>query len=295
MKKYIAPLLLCLLLSACVPKQDLLQPNVFQIEEAERPWILAHGGAKKLYPENTMLAFESVQQYAIDALEMDVCITKDDVLVTHHDLTIDRTSDGSGELVSFTYEELLAFNFGENFKNLSDDYPFQDSLIAIGNLSDVMSRYGHLYLNIELKNRGENGMRAAEKLAELISQHGLEDKVLVASFSDEVLDHFLEVSEGKVAISTSEEATKDLVFTGISGADYLYRPHAAAAQIPTKNSGINLGTSRLINACHRRDMAVHYWTIDDTTEMRKLIEMGADGLITDRPDLMEKLLERMGY
>jgi len=295
MKNTFSLLFILLLLASCVPKQKALEPNPFMIEANERPWIIAHGGAKDLYPENTMIAFEQVLQYNINALEMDVCITSDDVLVTHHDLTIDRTSDGSGELIQFTYDELAAFNFGEKFEDINGEQPYQDSLVPPAKLEDVMARFGNMYLNIELKNRDENGKRAAEKLWELIQAYDLQDKVLIASFSDVVLAHFNELTGGTVPISTSREETKDLVFTGLTAADYLYRPTAVAAQIPTRNSGVNLATSRIIKACHRRDMAVHYWTINDKEEMRQLIELGADGLITDRPDVMEELLEEMGF
>lgn len=296
MKSIILLILSAAILTGCVPKQDILEVNPFRIEKGSKPWIIAHGGAKKLYPENTPYAFAQVQQYNIDALEMDVCLSKDEILVTHHDLTIDRMSNGSGELISYTFEELLTFNFGDGFTDLQGNSPYRDSTyIPIGTLEDVMTTYGNMFLNIELKNRGENGKRAAEKLLELVEKYDLFDKVLIASFSEEVLDHLVEISEGKIPISTSEEETKDLVFTGLSAADYLYRPTAVAAQIPTRNSGINLDTKRIINACHRRNMAIHYWTINDKVEMKKLIEMGADGLITDRPDLMQEVLNELGF
>lgn len=288
--------LAAIMLGSCVPKQKILDENPFLIEKGSKPWIIAHGGAKKLFPENTPFAFAQVQQYDLDALEMDVCITRDDILVTHHDLTIDRMSNGSGELISYTYEELLAFNFGHGFKDLDGNFPYRDStIISLGTLEHVMETYGNMFLNIELKNRGENGKRAAEKLVELVEKYDLYDKVLIASFSDEVLAHLVEISDGKIPISTSEEETKDLVFTGLTAADYLYRPTAVAAQIPTRNSGINLASQRVINACHRRKMAVHYWTINDKEEMKQLIELGADGLITDRPDLMREVLDEMGF
>lgn len=296
MKNIILFLILAALFAGCVPRQDMLEVNTFRIEKGSRPWIIAHGGAKKLYPENTPFAFAQVQQYNIDALEMDVCLTKDDILVTHHDLTIDRMSNGTGDLIAYTYQELLAFNFGYGFQDLQGNYPYRDSIsISLGTLEHVMTQYGNMPLNIELKNRGENGKRAAEKLLELVEKYDLFDQVLIASFSDEILNHLVEISDGKIPISTSEEETKDLVFSGLSAADYLYRPTAVAAQIPTRNSGINLATQRIINACHRRDMAVHYWTINEKEEMRKLIEMGADGLITDRPDLMQEVLTELGF
>src|SRR6056297_1293931 len=102
--------LLLFVLPSCVPEQDFLPENPYMIEEGGRPWVIAHGGAKQLWPENTMPAFEGSAQLGVDMLEIDMKITKDEVLVCHHDNTIDRMSDGEGELGDFTYEELLAFN-----------------------------------------------------------------------------------------------------------------------------------------------------------------------------------------
>jgi glycerophosphoryl diester phosphodiesterase len=295
MKKYLT--IFCLLagLSACVPQQQQLSPNPYLIEKDGRPWVIVHGGAKALFPENTMVAFEGVQTYRPDALEMDVCLTRDDILVTHHDLTIDDESDGSGTLRDFSYEELQAFNFGHNFQDLDGNYPYRDQAVRIPKLEEVFERYGDMPMVVELKNRGENGKRAAEVLKALIEEYQMEERIIVASFSDEVLSHFFDITEGAIATSTSEEETKDFVFTGLSAVDMLYRPDASVIQIPTKNSGIALDNRRLIRAAHRRKMAVHYWTINDPEEMRELIELGADGLITDRPDLMWEVLEEMGF
>ena len=77
--------------------------------------------------------------------------------------------------------------------------------------------------------------------------------------------------------------------------EFLYRPKASIIAIPTSNSGVNLASKRVIKSAHRRKMAVHYWTINDKEEMKKLIELGADGLITDRPDLMKEVLEELGF
>jgi glycerophosphoryl diester phosphodiesterase len=286
---------LWLLLSRCVPKQQGLVPNRYRLGEGERPWVIAHGGAKQLFPENTMVAFDGSAALNVDALEIDVCMTSDEVLVTHHDLTIDATSDGSGEVISYLYSELLAFNFGYNFTALDGSQPYRDSLVQIPRLIDVFNRFPGQDFIVEIKDAGDTGRRAAERMQSVIANAGVADRVVVASFHDEVMQHFYEITNGQIPISGSEGAVKDLVFSGLAATEWLYRPKAALVQIPTEGAGINLASKRVINSLHRRNMAVQYWTINDPAQMRELIDLGADGLITDRPDLAWDLLREMGY
>ncbi|RMG72201.1 MAG: glycerophosphodiester phosphodiesterase [Bacteroidetes bacterium] len=291
------PLLISLLvvLSGCVPQQPHFPEAAFRIEAEARPWVIGHGGAKDLAPENTLLAFDTAYAIGVDMLEMDVCMTADEVLVTHHDETIDRMSDGSGRVIELTYADLLAFNFGEDFRDLNGDQPYAGGYVPIPTLEQVLSRYPDVSFNVELKNQGENGRRAAERLWALIQRLGLEDRILVASFHDEVLAHFRDISGYKVPTSSAESETEDLVFSGLSAHEYLVRPRAVALQLPTESAGIPLGTTRVVRSAHRRNMAIHYWTINDPDEMRRLIQLGADGLITDRPDLMWEVLHDMGW
>lgn len=287
-------LVLIITMTSCVPKQDAIEINPYVIDEA-KPWIIAHGGAKALFPPNTMLAFQGAADLGVDALEMDVTMTKDEILVTHHDLTIDRLSDSAGLMRDFTYDELSAFNFGVNFQDLDGNYPYKNSPVQLTKLEDAFIAFGNMPLMVEIKDRGEDGKRAAEILKDFISQYQLEDNIVVVAFSEEVLMYFHEITEGEILIGTSEEETKDFVFTGLSAMEFLYSPNASVVAIPTSNSGINLASKRVINSAHRRNMAVHYWTINEKEEMKKLIELGADGLITDRPDLMKEVLEEMGF
>ncbi len=295
MPRFASFLLLVWGLLGCTPQQESLRPNPLVIAEGERPWILAHGGAKDLFPENTLVAFDGSVAIGVDALEIDVCMSADEVLVTHHDLTIDATSDGEGELIGYTYAELQAFNFGHDFTDLDGQQPYRDAPVRIPQLETVFQRYADVFLVVEIKNRGDNGRRAAEVMAQLIEDMGGADRVMVASFSQEVLDYFVEITDGQVPVSGAQEEVKDFVFSGLSAMEFLYRPEAIALQIPIRSAGISLDSERLIESAHRRQQAVHYWTIDDPQEMRRLLELGADGLITDRPDLMREVLREMGY
>ena len=114
---FIISIVAILIIINIVPQRDVIEENIFRMKEGERTKVIAHGGAKQLFPENTIEAFDGVMELGVDILEMDVCLTKDEVVVTHHDKTIDRTSDGSGRVRDYTYEELKNFNFGKSLKH----------------------------------------------------------------------------------------------------------------------------------------------------------------------------------
>ena len=279
-----------------IPVKDVVENNPFAASNFGRPLIIAHGGAKELFPENTMVAFDGSIEIGIDMLEIDVCLTKDDILITHHDRTIDDMTDGSGEIQSYTFEDLKAFNFGYGFKALDGSYPYRDSHVSVTALEEVFAKYPDMLYNVEIKNDGEVGEKAAAILYTLIGKYDLYDNILVPSFHDETINHFRELTNGSVYTSSAREETKKFIYCHIAQVDNLvFNVGYEAMQLPLSNSGVNLATKAIINDAHRRNIAVHYWTIDDPEVMKELILMGADGIITDRPDLLNEVLEDMGY
>lgn len=286
---------LFLLLAKCTSPQKMLPENHFIAKDGKRPMIIAHGGAKHLFPENTLLAFDSVSIIGVDVLEIDVRITKDSILVTHHDAEIDNTSDGSGMLYDFTYKELLAFNFGYKFTDIYGKQPYQHKQLQIASLKDVFLNHPEIYMIAEIKDEGERGRLAARKMKSLIEECSMQNKVIVASFHHEILQYFREISGGSIPVSAAQKDATKFVLSSKAFMSFLHRPDYIALQLPQRAAGMNLGTKRVINTAHRRNIAVQYWTINDKENMRKLIENGADGIITDRPDLMRELLIEMGY
>ncbi|MBC8344376.1 MAG: glycerophosphodiester phosphodiesterase [Bacteroidetes bacterium] len=298
MTKFVTHLLLIGIVvstNSCTKDQDILPDNKYIIGEGNRPLVIAHGGAKELWPENTMIAFDGSVGLGVDMLEMDVKITKDSVLVCHHDDDIKGMSNGSGKVSSFTYSELLDYNFGYYFKDLDGNYPFQTQKVEITRLEDVFNNYFDYLFTVEIKDTEDHGKLAAEKLLELIEKFDLSDQIIVACFDEETLEYFRTISEQKVPVSASQKETTKFVLSAKAQSSTLYHPHAVAFQIPVSSSIINLDRKHIIKAAHRHNMAVHYWTINDKEEMRNLIEKGADGLITDRPDIMLDLLKEMGW
>lgn len=283
------------LVASCVPEQKAYPDNPFRIEEGQKPWIIAHGGSKALWPENTMMAIDGSMNLGVDALEMDVRLTKDDILVLRHDETIDRMSNGEGKVRDFSFAELQQFNFGHGFENLDGDTPYKNIIVPIAKLEDVFSKYEGTYMNVELKDEGDDGIKAADLLKALIDKYDMQNRVLVASFHDDVMKHYCRETDKSYPMSTAKKETTKMILTTKTATGILYAPEAVATQIPVESSGLNLAKKRIVKSAHRHNMAVHYWTINDKEDMKTLIEMGADGLITDRPDVMMQLLAEMGF
>lgn len=279
-----------------IPVKDVIENNPFAVSSNGRPLVIAHGGAKKLFPENTMVAFDGSVAIGIDMLEMDVCLTKDDILITHHDKTIDAMTNGSGNIRDYTYEELKAFNFGDGFKDLNGNNPYADTIVSVTKLEDVFKKYPNMLYNVEIKDGGETGEKAASILYKLIKDNKLENQILVPSFDDETINHFRELTNNSILTSSAREETKKYIYYHLAQMDNLvFDIKYEAMQLPLSDSGVNLATKAIMNDAHRRNIAVHYWTIDDKETMRDLILRGADGIITDRPDLLNEVLDELGY
>lgn len=267
--------------------------NPFRAREAGRPLIIAHGGGLGLQPENTLEAFAVSAALGCDMLEMDARLTRDGVLVTHHDATVDRTSDGQGAVIEQTLAELKALNFGYRFRDAAGAYVYREKPARLATVEELFARFASFPMVIELKDRDEAGRRASAALAALIARFKMTNQVLVASFDDATLDAFRMATGGRVATSTAKAQTRQFVLLNLLRLDRLWPGGAVAAQVPSdprEAAGFKLARPGFVRAAHARNMAVHYWTVNDPDEMRRLIRLGADGLITDYPDRLKAIL-----
>jgi glycerophosphoryl diester phosphodiesterase len=288
--------ILIFLVIQLIPAAKVIEDNPFTKASYGRPLIIAHGGSKDLFPENTMTAFDGSMAIGVDMLEIDVCLTKDNVLITHHNLTIDDMTNGTGYVRDYTLVELKAFNFGYGFKSLEGNHSYRDDFVPVTTLEMVFQKYPDILYNVELKDKDENGKEAAKALLSLIEKYEMEDRILVPSFSDESINYFREISHGQILTSSAREETKRFIYMHLAQVDNLDRNlKFQSMQLPTEDSGVNLATKAIINDAKKRNIAIHYWTIDDPDTMKKLIEMGVDGIITDRPDIMNEVLRELGY
>lgn len=265
--------------------------------KSDRPLVIAHQGAELLAPSNTMTAFKQAAQLGVDVLEFDIHITKDGELVTIHDQTVDRTTNGSGFVHELTLEEIQKLDAGYHFKDLNGDYSYRGKGATIASLEEVFQAFPNMRMVIEIKddNPSEQLGDISEKLWSLIQKYDKVDEVLIASFDQEIIDQFREVSSGKVVLSAGETEIRNFIIFNKLFLSNLYKPNADAFQIPTKESIFNLSKPSIMKEAKRRNVNVQYWTIDDKETMRRLIEDGANGIITNRPDLMLEVLEELGY
>jgi glycerophosphoryl diester phosphodiesterase len=279
----------------------LLVINLFpvkQIKEKEffkndRPMVIAHQGGELLAPSNTMASFTNAANLGVDVLETDIHITKDGHLVTIHDPTVDRTTNGKGAVADLTLAEIQELDAGYHFKDLDGTDSFRGKGVYIPTVEEMFQTFRDMKIEIEIKddNPSERIEEIASKLWALIKKYQMEDKVLVASFDQGIMETFEKFALGRVATSAGREEVKSFVVFHKFYLRNLYVPQVDAFQIPTEDSGFDLTDKKLINGAHRLGMDIHYWTIDDPKTMKELIDAGADGILTNRPDLLLDLLE----
>jgi glycerophosphoryl diester phosphodiesterase len=259
---------------------------------ADPPLLFAHQGGADLWPSNTLLAFQHAAELGVDVLELDVHLTADDDLVVIHDHTVDRTTNGSGRVGDMTVAELKKLDAG--YKFTPDDgatYPYRGQGVTIPTLDEVLTAFPDYRINIEIK---DDNRRSAEKLAEVIKAHQAEKRVLVVSFHDDPLSYFRKLMP-EVATGAGPGETRAFYIFSMVHLWRFHRPHADAYQVPTEESIAHFDTTQFIDHAHRMNQQVHFWTINDADEMRRLLELGADGIMTDRPDIGMQVFKELGY
>jgi len=254
-----------------------------------RPLVIAHRGGAGLAPENTIYAFKLAERLGVDAIELDVRITKDKQLVVIHDETIDRTTNGTGLVSKYTLDELKQFDAGYHLKLENQGYPFRNKGITIPSLEEVFQQIKNTPFVIELKDPNP---KIEKQVAALIKKYNLKKKVIVGSFNDASLKRFASRTDGKIQIGTGVKTIKYFVLLHKLRLDRLYPLNRNAVQIPIKAGGVDLATERLINTVRERNIAIHYWTINDEKTMKQLIELNVDGIITDYPNMLLRLVDQ---
>lgn len=257
----------------------------------EGPLFFAHRGGSLLAPENTLAAFDRGASLGADALELDIQETRDGELVVIHDATVDRTTDATDPVASFTLDELRRLDAGYRFSpDAGATFPFRGQGHTIPTLREVFARYPALRINIDLK--GSNPVRE-RRLWELIQEHEAQDRTLVASGDEHVpIVRFRTLVAGRTATSASGDEIRNFLFGSWCGATRWLRPAYVALQVPETWHGVRVVSPRLIAAAHRRGLDVHVWTVDDAAAMERLLAWGVDGVMTDRPDVLARVMGR---
>lgn len=264
---------------------------------SNRPLVMAHQGGKALAPESTMEAFEKAAHLDVDVIDFDVHLTKDGNLMAIHDPTVDRTTDGTGKVKDMTAKEIQQLDAGAHFQAVDGSYPYQGKGVSIPTVGEVFDAFPDMKWNIEIKDTNEPDQykAAAVKLWELITEYELEEKVVIASFDQEIIEMVLNVSNGNALTAGGKSEVAQFVVLHKLFLNGAYRTDIDAIEIPIEQYGINLVDRKLIDGAHEQGIDVHYWTINEEKTMHALLDAGADGILTDRPDvLLDVLYERGG-
>ena len=283
-------------------KEEMTNPFI----KTEKTFVSAHRSGADIAPENTMMAFQYCVQnenFNVDTFEFDLHITKDNKLILLHDDTLDRTTNAKDEFgyekvkpSEKNFEELKVLNFGENFETPDGKYPYRNlrgndipenlKVVLLEDVLDYLESNGDFTYIIEIKDKGENGFKAADELYRILTERKLLQKVVFGTFNGDVTKY---VDENYPDMLRSSSIVEVVLFYlaaayNIDLNEGFYK--FDALQIPTNQYGIlMLGSERVINYAHRHNLAVQYWTINEEDEIKRLSEIGADCIMSDVPDL----------
>lgn len=228
--------------------------------------LVAHRGASAEAPENTLPAFQRAAEIGVDAFEFDVRLTADDVVVVHHDPTLDRTTPLAGPLIARTLGELQRGT-------------------AIPTLDEVLGAFPAMPVLIELKEVG-----GQERVRDVILRHAAAGRCLVASEYHDALECF---RDGRFLVGASRKDILRLMLGAATGT----RPRRVsyhALSVPDRHHFLPVATRRFIDDAHTLGCPVHIWTVDDPAEASELRARGANGILTNDPARLARFGTRAG-
>ena len=295
------------------------------LKDGELPIIVAHRGGRDEFPQNTLEAFYNA--YSIDEnviMETDVNITKDGVLILLHNELLDATTNVTGLASDWNYTDLIAERVDFGYDNPTEDTvlagereyftvngerrfptdvsypdgvePRDEEIYLATTLEELLVAFPESRISVEIKQSGELGLKAVAEAIRLLEKYNAFDRVILASFHSEIFKEFKRLQKQNLV---PDEFMYSPGIIGIAkyfalvtlGIDSVYLDGIAVLQIPMEEVSINFATKRVVDTAHKHNIAVHYWTINDEEEMRALIELGADAIMTDNPSLLKKILE----
>jgi glycerophosphoryl diester phosphodiesterase len=257
------------------------------------PYIFAHRGGMGLRPEHTKLAFDKAAEFNVDGFEIDIRMTKDEEIVVFHDAYVDRTSNGAGRVSNMTLDELKKLDFGYHFRDVEGNHPFRgDKDAKIMTLRELLEKYPDKLVNIDIKDKSETyeGSLIPSLLYRLVTELGVEDRVLVTSFYDDQISRFKLYSGETIALGAGEDQVKKGVLAYSSGFKHLYKPNADTFQLPLNVGNVSLYSQGFINFLQSLNIAVGYWVVNEMDQMDELIQKGAHTIVTDYPDISHYLM-----
>jgi len=240
------------------------------------PLAIAHRGGAAAGDENTAAAFEHAVKLGFRYVETDVHATADGVPVVFHDATLVRLTGRQGRVDALTAADLATVRVG--------------GAAAIPRLDEILDAWPEIRFNIDVKSDA-----AVAPAVATITATGARGRVLLASFSDSRLTRIRALAGPEVATSLGRRTVTRLRLASLLPAAGPRLPASAvAAQVPARHGPLTVVDRRFLTLSHRLGLQVHVWTIDDPAEMRRLLDLGVDGIMTDRPEVLRDVYESRG-
>lgn len=260
--------------------------------------LIAHQGGNLEFPDSTLPAFDAAYQLPRVVLEFDVHLSKDGEMMVMHDARVDRTTNGTGAIRSLTLAELKQLDAAYWWPYHPNDdiskqrvpsnqqFPFRGKGISIPTLSELFDRYPGAHFVIELK---DNTPELRTGLLKHIDKYNLWSRVLIASFYHETLEA-IRSSEPRAQTYGAEADIRLFYWLHLLHLESLFPSDTAALALPMKAGPVDLATPRFMAAARSSGVLLHYWTINREDDMTRLISLGVDGIMTDRPALLNQRL-----
>lgn len=248
-----------------------------------RPRAIGHRGAAGLAPENTLVSLAVADALGVEYLEIDVHGTRDGRVVIIHDPTLERTTDGAGPVAQHSWAELQRLDAGFHFSFDGRHFPFRGQGVRIPSFEAVLGAFPDCCFNIEVK---QEQPPLAASVIDIVRRMSAQGRVLLTAENHSIMEAIRTGAEGEIV-------------TGMSAADVMgfmdrlmrqdwegYAPPGRALQVPPAYDGMELVTAESVRAAHAVGLEVHVWTINDPAEIDRLLGLGVDGIVSDRPGLV---------
>ncbi|MGA7870052.1 MAG: glycerophosphodiester phosphodiesterase [Candidatus Binatus sp.] len=241
------------------------------------PRVFGHRGSAGTHPENTLESFGAAAASGAEYLEFDIHMTRDGEVVVSHDDHLERTCGRTGVIREMTYAELAAADAGRTFTLDSATFPFRDKGIRVPRLAEVLAAFPKMRMIVEVKQIAPS---VVAPMLDVIDRAGMRRNVLVASEHQQPLD---EVRMLAPEIPTNFSYLEAGGFFQAMVSRDNYRPPGDALQISHFYENWELVTRQSVEFAHSVGIEMHVWTVNEEAEMRQLLDMGVDGLISDYP------------
>lgn len=246
------------------------------------PLLIAHRGGGDLRPEETLVAYANAAALGADVLEIDVHTTSDGEVVCMHDDTVDRTTDGTGNVHDMTFAELRALDAGHDFTTDGGaTFPYRGAGITVPTLAEVLAAHPDAYFSVEIKQVVPD---IVDEVLAVVDASGLSDRIVLVSFADGVVQ---DIRARRPELHTGMGAGEMAVFLSLSArAEASYVPPTTLVQPP--NESVD---AAIVARAARFGLRLHAWTVNDRAEMERLLDLGVHGIMTDDPALLREVLD----